>query len=130
MGEFRSQKKTPGNVLRWLFTIARNLALDHHRQARLHEAATAEPAGAKPATQEVAAAVREALARLSDLDRDVFLMRESAGLSYNEIARACSLTPDAVRSRIHRARLELRAHLSDPISHRLRSPMLRTTRDL
>ena len=31
-------------------------------------------------------------------------MREVAGLGYDEIAAACGLTPDAVRSRIHRAR--------------------------
>ena len=41
-------------------------------------------------------------------------MREVAGLGYDEIATACGLTPDAVRSRIHRARLQLRDRLSTP----------------
>jgi DNA-directed RNA polymerase specialized sigma24 family protein len=40
-------------------------------------------------------------------------MREAGGLSYEEIARACELTVDAVRSRLHRARLQLRAALGD-----------------
>jgi DNA-directed RNA polymerase specialized sigma24 family protein len=44
----------------------------------------------------------------------VFLMREASGLTYDEIAVACELTPDAVRSRLHRARLQLRASLERP----------------
>ena len=69
---------------------------------------------ARPASQDTSAEVNEALASLADVDRDVFLMREVAGLGYDEIATACGLTPDAVRSRIHRARLQLRERLSTP----------------
>ena len=46
----------------------------------------------------------------------VFVMREVAGLSYAEIATACDLSADAVRSRIHRARLQLRQQLAAPIA--------------
>ena len=59
--------------------------------------------------------ISEALADLPAVDRDVFLMRESAGLSYEEIGAACELTPDAVRSRLHRTRQQLRASLGDPL---------------
>jgi DNA-directed RNA polymerase specialized sigma24 family protein len=45
------------------------------------------PTERRPATQELGVAIREALAQLADVDRDVFLLRESAGLSYEEIAR-------------------------------------------
>jgi RNA polymerase sigma-70 factor (ECF subfamily) len=105
------------NVEAWLFRIARNLALDHNRQqGRRPEpvALTYEPARA--ASQDVNLAVNEALAALPPLDRDVFLMREVAGLGYEEIAGACELSPDAVRSRIHRARLQLRQQLAAPIA--------------
>ena len=97
----------------WLFRIARNLALNHVRDDR-RRGETVEIAGdpALPPTQTLALALREALDRLSPVDRDVFLMREVGGLSYNEIAFACQLTPDAVRSRLHRARQELRRALS------------------
>jgi RNA polymerase sigma-70 factor (ECF subfamily) len=71
---------------------------------------------ARSAAQEVGVAVNEALASLPDIDRDVFLMREVAGLGYQEIAMACELTPDAVRSRIHRTRLLLRDQLAAPIA--------------
>jgi len=114
----------------WLFTIARNLALDHHRRSRRRDRPLDPPASASGrATQEVTAAVREALARLGDLDRDVFLMRETAGLSYADIARVCALSPEAVRSRIHRARLELRSLLAAPIRHRLRGELPGSTRN-
>ena len=115
----------------WVFRIARNLAIDHHRRHEVkfadsgtrHADAGGEPA--RPAAQDTSAAVNEALASLDPLDRDVFLLRETAGLSYAEIAAACDLTVSAVRSRIHRARLALREHLRAPIAAALQ----RKTRD-
>ena len=66
--------------------------------------------------QEIGAALDQALSRLEATDRDVFLMREMGGLSYDEIAHACELSPDAVRSRIYRSRLQLREDLSADIA--------------
>jgi RNA polymerase sigma-70 factor, ECF subfamily len=115
----------PAGALRgWLFQIARNLALDHHRsgQRRPHVEALTDTA-ARAASQDTAAEVNEALASLTDVDRDVFLMRELAGLGYEEIAAACGLTPDAVRNRIHRTRLLLRERLSGEIAARRVAPL-------
>jgi RNA polymerase sigma-70 factor (ECF subfamily) len=119
-----------GDVRAWLFRIARNLALDHYRKHRPQ----AEPRlvvgeGSRPPSQEVDAAVNEALAALPDLDRDVFLMREMAGLGYDEIAKACELTPDGVRSRIHRTRLLLRSRLAVPIATQRTIPMRQSGRE-
>ena len=106
----------------WLFRIARNLALNHVRDDRRRgetvEIAT-EPT--LPPTQPLGLALREALAHLSPVDRDVFLMREVGGLSYDEISFACQLTPDAVRSRLHRARQQLRQALRGVAEYRNRS---------
>jgi RNA polymerase sigma-70 factor (ECF subfamily) len=138
-----------GAVRAWLFRIARNLALDHHRQRARHpepvaltgstlsesstasseSARSASAESARSASQDVDLAVNEALAALPDLDRDIFLMREVAGLGYDEIARACAVTPDGVRSRIHRARLQLRAQLAAPIATRRSIPMRHSGRD-
>jgi RNA polymerase sigma-70 factor (ECF subfamily) len=96
----------------WLFRIARNLALNHVRDGRRKgTAADVAPDGGAAPTQALAVALREALNQLNRVDRDVFLMREVSGLSYGEISFACELTPDAVRSRLHRARQQLRAAL-------------------
>jgi RNA polymerase sigma-70 factor (ECF subfamily) len=103
----------------WVFRIARNLVIDHHRrqQHRHTESLPVDPVGhSAVAAADTAAIVHQALSRLDDEARDVFLMREVGGLSYVEIAEACQLTPDAVRSRIHRTRLQLRAQLSAPIA--------------
>jgi RNA polymerase sigma-70 factor, ECF subfamily len=114
----------------WLFSIARNLALDHRRKrVRQPSPVALVDEDARPPTQDVDFAVNQALARLDDLDRDVFLMREVVGLGYQEIAAACGLTPDAVRSRIYRARLELRGQLAAPIAARRTIPMRHSGRE-
>jgi RNA polymerase sigma-70 factor (ECF subfamily) len=99
----------------WVFRIARNLGLNFLRdgarrpstQMPLH---LVEPSS-KP-SQELAVVLKEALNALADLDRDVFLMREVGGLSYDEIGSACALSTTAVRSRLHRARQQLREALA------------------
>jgi RNA polymerase sigma-70 factor (ECF subfamily) len=95
----------------WVFRIARNLALNHVRDDKRHVQVDEVPQPTTPATQVLATALREALEHLTPVDRDVFLMREAGGLSYEEISFACQLSPDAVRSRLHRARQQLRVAL-------------------
>jgi RNA polymerase sigma-70 factor, ECF subfamily len=95
----------------WIFHIARNLALNHVRDDRRRGVAVQLTDSGTPPTQEISAALGEALERLAPMDRDVFLMREAGGLSYQEISVACELSADAVRSRLHRARQQLRQAL-------------------
>ena len=104
------------HVRAWLFRIARNLALDHHRQRTRRPEAPLPAVVATHAPQDVVVAINEALAQLSDVDRDVFLFREVVGLGYAEIAESCELTTDAVRNRLHRARLQLRDALAGPVA--------------
>jgi RNA polymerase sigma-70 factor (ECF subfamily) len=106
----------------WVFRIARNVAINHRRDTD-RRPSTVElteftgNAASRPASQEISTAMREALEGLQPLDRDVFLFREVAGLSYNEIAISCEITPDAVRSRLHRARQQLRQVLQPFLSN-------------
>jgi RNA polymerase sigma-70 factor (ECF subfamily) len=102
-------------VRAWVFKIARNLALNHLRDGRRRPQTVELADVATGATQEVSAAVRQALAALPAPDRDVFLMREMAGLSYEDIATASELSVEAVRSRLRRAREQLRQALSAPL---------------
>ncbi len=97
----------------WVFQIARNLARDHMRKA-LHRGPTLEPVDgpARFTDRIVAMEIEAALRRLPEDDREMFLMREVSGLGYAEIALACAVTPDAVRNRLHRARLALRQALA------------------
>ncbi len=99
----------------WVFAIARNLALNHVRDGQRRPVEVGIPETTAPAVQELSIALQRALAALDDLDRDVFLLRETGGLSYAEIAAACGLTVEAVRARLHRARVDLRAALDGQV---------------
>jgi RNA polymerase sigma-70 factor (ECF subfamily) len=55
----------------------------------------------------------EAVENLPEVYRAVFMLRDLDGLSYNEIAETLETTVPAVKSRLHRARLALRADLSN-----------------
>jgi RNA polymerase sigma-70 factor (ECF subfamily) len=101
----------PSGHRAWVFKIARNLVLNHLRDGHRRGQPVELVETPSPATQELSLAIQQALAALSESDRDVFLLRESAGLSYEEIAAACELTVEAVRGRLRRAREELRASL-------------------
>jgi RNA polymerase sigma-70 factor (ECF subfamily) len=102
----------------WVFRIARNLALNHLRDQRRQPDVAPLVDLTQPATQELGLALARALASLSEMDRDVFLLRETDGLSYAEVAAACDISPDAVRSRLHRARQQLRDALGQTLADR------------
>jgi len=101
----------------WVFRIARNLALNHRRDSGRRPTTVDLVDVSRPAPQETSAAMQEALEQLTALDRDVFLLREVAGLSYDEIAVSCEITADGVRSRLHRARQQLRRVLEPLLSN-------------
>lgn len=62
-------------------------------------------------TAELAQAAGAALARLETDDREVLLLRDVEGLSYEEVAEVLDIPVGTVRSRLHRARAELRRRL-------------------
>jgi RNA polymerase sigma-70 factor (ECF subfamily) len=74
-------------------------------------------AGASPSQQlanrELARRVRDALAQLTDSDREILLMRNVEDLSYEEIACLLDLSVAAARKRYGRALLRLQKILSD-----------------
>jgi len=98
----------------WLFRVARNLRIDHSRRQRRAPLVSIDAEVAAPASQALRVSLLQGLAMLPDEEREAFVLAEVAGLSYAEIADACSVTPAAVRSRIYRARMQLRATLDVP----------------
>src|SRR6266853_1946914 len=54
-----------------------------------------------------------ALSDLPEIDRAIVILKDSEGLSHEEIAEATGLSVVAARSRLHRARLVLRERLSE-----------------
>ena len=63
--------------------------------------------------EELAAALNEALAGMPEEYRTVIVMRETGGLSYDEIGSELNLKPGTVKSRIFRAREYLRKVLTE-----------------
>jgi len=102
-----------GHERAWVFSIARNLLADRWRRDGRRGAEVAEAAEpAADGTQALAVGLAEALQRLPDTDREMFLLKEIGGLSYQELAVVSGCTVEAVRARLWRARTALRRLLS------------------
>ena len=118
LAEFRGEAR----LGTWLYAIASRLCLNRlaggpRRHERLDEAALAQAAAddvdAAGALErdELAAALNEAVAGLPEDRRIVVVLRDLEGLAYEEIAEVLGLPLNTVRSRLHRARLDLKAKL-------------------
>jgi len=108
----------------WLYRIAMNVALSRRRRRRpmasletAKDCAGEEPmdAAAGPGdqalAQERAAQVQTAMADLGEGHRKILVLRELEGCSYEVIADILELPVGTVRSRLFRARLQLREKL-------------------
>jgi len=117
IGEFRGEAR----LGTWLYGIASRLCLNRlaspdRRLARGDEAladvAAPTPDAASAAERaERDAALRAAIAGLPEDRRLVLVLRDVEGLSYEEIAETLAIDPGTVRSRLHRARLQLKEKL-------------------
>lgn len=106
----------------WLYRIALNKAISRRRQRRLETTHASRPladsAGDVAGGAEVLLRdeqierLREVIARLEPDRRSVLVLRDVDGRGYDEIAEILNLPKGTVRSRLHRARCDLR-HLLD-----------------
>ena len=121
----RTRYRPEGRFRAWLFTIARNLTTDQRRRRAARPEAEPEEEGeptsdgtawSDPAAaaqqRDLEEAVLAALASLPVEQREVFLLRERAGLEYTEIARLTGVASPTLRSRMRTALERLRARLA------------------
>lgn len=119
----------------WIYRIAVNLCIDEIRKKKIRklipldflterkletekhskETATGSDELLQKEKKEI---IRSALDKLSPIHRAVILLREYQDLSYGEIAKTLHISPQAVKSRIFRAREELRELLKDYFQER------------
>ena len=109
----------------WLYRLTMNAATDLLRRRKKEredrslddEAVAVGVADPTPSPQELAEQkerreiLRRCIAQLSDNHRKILLLREVNGLDYAEIGEVLELTPGTVKSRLARARRELREKL-------------------
>ena len=106
----------------WLYGIATNLLRTWFRSAARRERALRRSAGQtadgdledaleRAEAQRLGPELAAVLGQLTAEERDALLLHACAELSYDQIARATGVPIGTVRSRIHRARTRVRAHL-------------------
>ena len=115
LAEFRGDAK----LSTWLYTIVSRLCLNRlaspdRKVARpgdeilLRVADGAASPQASAERRELEAALHRAIADLPEERRLVVILRDLEGLAYDEIARTLGLELGTVRSRLHRARMDLK----------------------
>jgi RNA polymerase sigma-70 factor (ECF subfamily) len=97
----------------YLFGIAFNVLSESRRRPAVVNGSHADLALATAATADLddVLRVRQAMAELDLIDRDVLMLREFESLSYHEIAAALGIPLNTVRSRLFRARMALKEKL-------------------
>lgn len=107
---------TRGTLRAFLLGIARNLTLKHWRAEHRFEPLDDEEAVAAPSLDldrgDIGDAVGRAVRALRPLQREVVILAEYEGLTLAEIARAVDADVGTVKSRLHRARENLRRMLA------------------
>ena len=110
----------------WIYRLTTNAAIDYLRRERKQgqsvslddEETFAEPPARDPGPQgqaerrELRRLLQQGLLSLSAEHRQVLLLRELEGMSYEEIAQALDLDLGTVKSRIARAREKLRKYFT------------------
>jgi RNA polymerase sigma-70 factor (ECF subfamily) len=113
----------------WLYRIAFNLAATQRRRRRPNVSVehVRETHGMEPTDCEDGPAekleqndrcrqVRQAISQLSEEHRSVLVLREMDGCCYETIAEILELPVGTVRSRLHRARMQLREQLKEELT--------------
>lgn len=113
-------KLPPGDEARlWLFGVARNVLRRGASRQHLEHAAVERLAGElreaiAPVETDGSPALRDALARLPEPQREVLLLAAWEELTPREIAAVTGVPVNLVRVRLHRARARLQRELERP----------------
>src|SRR5512142_3262263 len=114
----------------WLYTIARSFCIKHRRRSKFAPESIESLDAGEPARlavqlpdpgrgpdealhgRRVESALEEAIGELEPMYREVLVLRDVEGLSAAEVAEILGLTVEAVKSRLHRARVAVRERVA------------------
>lgn len=104
----------PETAKAYLFKVAYNKMIDHYRKNNrtdLHESFEYLDSGVEEKRNNLKAVLEQALARLSEQNRSLVLLKDYEGYSYEEIGNITGLNPSQVKVYLHRSRLQLKSYL-------------------
>lgn len=110
-------------ALPWLYAVARNVLLSQRRATGRQQAIAERVAAGLPEAGEMPSGrprVLDALAALSEGEREVLMLAAWEELSSSEAARVLGCSATAYRIRLHRAR----RHLRERLDSRVHSPAI------
>ena len=109
----RNGYETRASFRTYLYRIAMNRVASEHRKTKEDSDPSQGAAGGNPA---VVQQVREALEQIDHEQKQVVMLREYEGLSYQEIADVLKVPVGTVRSKLFRAKLALRELLAPALA--------------
>jgi RNA polymerase sigma-70 factor (ECF subfamily) len=121
LAAFRNLREVRGDssLSTWLYQVAKSFCIKQRRKARPGGPLgddDAVAAGALPDAQlharEIGAALAAGIDALPDEQREALVLRDVEGLSAEDAAAVAGVEIGALKSRLHRARLELRRRLA------------------
>jgi RNA polymerase sigma-70 factor (ECF subfamily) len=101
----------------WLHRLAVNVVLARRKNVGIERGrffaddAPLEHASGRAQTPELSMDFEDALARLPEGARQVFVLHDVEGYRHDEIARMLGVVPGTSKSQLHHARMALRRHL-------------------
>ena len=108
------QLRPNSNLKAWAFTVLRNRFYSHFHRKHLATAPLEEAYGARRAEQEGGLSFRDfhqAFWQLPESHREVLMLIGRSGLSYEDAAKVCGCQIGTIKSRLSRARRDLRRKL-------------------
>ncbi|MEO7446492.1 MAG: RNA polymerase sigma factor [Ferruginibacter sp.] len=101
----------------FLFTVAYNQMIDHIRKNKritLKESFNELSLGSSNQETNMKRLLSEALAKLSETQRSLVMLKDYEGYNYAEIGEITGLNESQVKVYLHRARLQLKAYIVKP----------------
>lgn len=98
----------------YLFTVAYNQMIDHLRKVKRIQLKEEFNEGSRVHNRYIdnaKAVLNEALARLSETQRSLVMLKDYEGYSYEEIGKIMNLNESQVKVYLHRARLQLKEYI-------------------